>query len=535
MADWLRRGIAVSSVSVFLFAAGAAVGDSASDQRQAEIEALSDLVEAGDAEGSDLLRLAYLLEQQGDGDLAAAVERTGYQIDPTLAIDDAAGPIATPRGAIGPDVVVCNMAQARQWTSPSVGGSGPIENGTIRVYSFGTTSKNVGDQTLDWIEFSQNKPLIAQSVYRMIDGRIEQVGFAWLKHGFCAINTTLCGSCTPAEPGCPDELAPGCSDPYSSSTNGTHSRLGPHAEVNPVTGAHEVFHDTPGTGIDDGRIRLHVDLLTSVSSNPDVRLFFEGAYIHPQDAAAGNAMNNATYIEALVLGAEQDLNPNFVPNEPRIGLPAVYALQEFDPTAMVSAVDVPDDGRFHIASNAVRTGTGSWLYTYAVHNFNSDRAAHAFMVETSAVAAATNPWFKDVEYRDGDGVGGVNYDGTDWSPTIGAETIEWTCPETFAENDNANALRWATTYNFSFETNSPPTERQATITLFKPGSPSEVTAAVLAPQRIPGDVNGDGEIASDDLALLLGSWASDSESTDIDGDGLTGSTDLALLLGSWTP
>jgi len=49
----------------------------------------------------------------------------------------------------------------------------------------------------------------------------------------------------------------------------------------------------------------------------------------------------------------------------------------------------------------------------------------------------------------------------------------------------------------------------------------------------PADLNCDGIVDSTDLALLLGSWGSDSVAADIDGDGSVGSGDLALLLGSW--
>ncbi len=535
----LRVGIAVSAACACLAAAGTA-GDAprrAEPQTEDHLAAISELiehVEHGVAESSDLLRLAWRLERQGRDDLARLFEQSAYETDPSLAPNPDAQVQPTPRGAIGPDVIVCSLAPPRQWTSPSLGGPGPIENGGIRVYSIGTTSKNVGDVTLTWLEGTKLKPLISQSVYRLIDGRIEQIDFSWLKHGFCAINTINCGSCE-GPGGCIDELLPACSDPYSSTTNGTFRYLGPHAEVNPVTGDHLTDHASPGTSIDSGRIRVPVDVLTSASSNPDIRLFLEGAYVHMEDAAAGNALNNATYTEAIVIGPDQDLAPNFIPNNPRIGLPAVYAVQEFDPSAMVVAVDVPADGRFHVASNAVRTDSGAWRYEYAVHNLNSDRAGHAFRVPTCAASTPTNPGFKDIEYRDGNGVGGVNYDGADWSHAISAELIEWVAPETFAENPNANALRFGTTYNFWFETDAPPTQRQAALALFKPADPSEIAVPVLAPQQIPGDLNADGEVGAQDLATLLGVWGAEDETADLNADGVINAADLAALLGNWSP
>lgn len=47
-----------------------------------------------------------------------------------------------------------------------------------------------------------------------------------------------------------------------------------------------------------------------------------------------------------------------------------------------------------------------------------------------------------------------------------------------------------------------------------------------------GDLNGDGEVNSADLAILLGAWG--TPAADLDGDGVTGASDLAILLASWT-
>jgi hypothetical protein len=46
--------------------------------------------------------------------------------------------------------------------------------------------------------------------------------------------------------------------------------------------------------------------------------------------------------------------------------------------------------------------------------------------------------------------------------------------ETFAENPNANAIRWGTMYNFRFDSNRPPQNMNATIGFFKTGAPINV-------------------------------------------------------------
>src|SRR4029077_14948297 len=51
--------------------------------------------------------------------------------------------------------------------------------------------------------------------------------------------------------------------------------------------------------------------------------------------------------------------------------------------------------------------------------------------------------------------------------------------ETFAQNQNANAIRWGTLYNFRFDADQPPQGVNATVGYFKTGSPTMV--AIQAP------------------------------------------------------
>ncbi len=54
-----------------------------------------------------------------------------------------------------------------------------------------------------------------------------------------------------------------------------------------------------------------------------------------------------------------------------------------------------------------------------------------------------------------------------------------------------------------------------------------------APAGIAGDLNGDGAVNAQDLAILLSSWGG-SGIADIDGDGVVDAQDLAILLSAWT-
>ena len=59
-----------------------------------------------------------------------------------------------------------------------------------------------------------------------------------------------------------------------------------------------------------------------------------------------------------------------------------------------------------------------------------------------------------------------------------------------------------------------------------------VTPAGDCPTACLGDLDGDGDVDSADLALLLGGWNGPGAS-DLDGNGTTDSSDLAILLGAW--
>ena len=124
----------------------------------------------------------------------------------------------------GADVAVCTLPEFS--TYPRLG--------DIHSFSLATNSFNVGDEDLQWVSSSSNHPVIAQNMYRIKGGRIEMIGMAWLKHGFCALQQSGCGPCQ-VQGGCLSYLKPGCADPYSSSLNGQQSNLGPRSDVNAST------------------------------------------------------------------------------------------------------------------------------------------------------------------------------------------------------------------------------------------------------------------------------------------------------------
>jgi hypothetical protein len=161
----------------------------------------------------------------------------------------------------------------------------------------------------------------------------------------------------------------------------------------------------------------------------------------------------------------------------------------------------------------------------------------------------------------------VTQDGTDWpgavesgavAGTDAADYVVWRTTQTYQQNQNANALRWGTLYNFRFTANTPPVSGNVDVGLFRPpavGQPESIQIATLVPDEIvvapcAGDtVNGvtfappgDGVIDAADLAFLLGEWGPNPGSpADLVNsvtfqpppDDIVDAADLAFLLGNW--
>lgn len=378
-------------------------------------------------------------------------------------------------GRTGPDVIVGDLQGVTSY--------GAV--GDISAFAIGTTSCNVGDTDLNWIANTDQHPLIGQNIYRLKDGRLEQVGMSWLKHGFFALTQDLCGCNCNNHGG--SVLGVGCSDPYSAPLNGQQGSpgtggLGPRFEVNAYTGAYAFPYSSQGLEGDAiyKRCQVHNSDMDPVLDGGGL-YFMEGHYISPDDAAAGNQNNNASYRPMKLLLVVDTWTAGTAGPTVRED-PAVRAWQDNDPSVVETDVQVPNDGLLILAAKATGLENGMYRYEYALHNLNSDRSGQSFSVPVIAGATIENVGFHDVDYHSGDGIGSVNFDGTDWPATVGATSISWST-DTFATNESANALRWGTLYNFRFDANVLPEIGAGPVTLglFKPGTPTDVTPSTVVP------------------------------------------------------
>ena len=351
----------------------------------------------------------------------------------------------------GADVIVGDIPDRANYAA--VGG--------IDGFSFGTTSCNVGTVPLQWVASTNQHPVIAQNLYRIKGGRFEQIGMSWLKHGFTALAQNLCATCQ--NPGTGSLLGVNCSDPYSASLNGNQSSAGPRNEVNAATG---YFKYPVGTAYPapSGTIARRLQVPSAdidPTQNAGGTYLVEAQYVSPDDAAAGNKNNNASYRAVTFTAGTTagDFNATLSGTTVRTKT-AVEGWALLDPTVSITYYDIPNDGRFIVGKRALALGDGYTRYFYAVHNLNSDRSGKAFTVNFASAANVRGLWFNDVDYHSGE-----PYATTDWLPTVGTNSISWST-EDCATNPNANALRWGTCYSFEFESDTAPIAE--VITPFKP-------------------------------------------------------------------
>ncbi len=385
----------------------------------------------------------------------------------------------------GPDVIVGDLPSLQQFGSA----------GTQVGLAVGTDSCNNGQVDVDWFALPNNDhPIIPMNLYRMSGGtsndeRFEQIGQSWMKHAFAAASANDCGFGCNGVGG--SHLGSGCSDLYTASLNSGQSGLGSRAWANPFTGFFPGSNPNPDNHSGhshDGvshRIRVETDDLNT-TLNQGATYFAEGQYIVPHEYSwcqshpgECNMYNNVSYRQFSVSGGPTNFTFSAVGSTVR-SQPAIMAWAG----ATVSQVE-PDPGNDGIGFMGYKVSNpspGVWHYEYALYNENLDRAVQSFSVPLRPGANISNIDFHAPPQEPGwanDGTqNNQGYSSTPWAVTQAVDSITWNT-ETFAQNQNANAIRWGTLYNFRFDADQPPQETDASVGFFKTGSP--MTVAIQAP------------------------------------------------------
>ncbi len=368
----------------------------------------------------------------------------------------------------GPDLIVGDLT----------GPTNYAVDGAFDAIAIGATHCNLGTTPAAWAFATANHPVTGSALYRWTQvggsSRFEQIGMSWVLHATNgALQQALCCSCTPTGL---DHLGSGCSSASSSAIAGTQSAMGPRWQVDPRTGAFPFPADNPPFSGSSAR-RLRFAVADAIASGPGVRYFAELHTVHPGDAAAGNRANNASWREMSCTGGA---NPSFAfAGATSREQHALRAWQTADP-AVVIAESSGADGEIAVGLRVTDLGGGWWNYEYALENLTYAPSVGAFEVPVGAGVAVRNVGFHDVAHHSGDGPGGVDPDGTDWTAVLGGGRLRWSTDE-FALNPEANALRWGTTYNFRFDASAPPAAGAVLSTRFEPGAPLQTAFGVGVP------------------------------------------------------
>jgi hypothetical protein len=394
-------------------------------------------------------------------------------------------PLRGAAGAHGPDVIVGDIEGVEQFGSA----------GTQVGLAVGTDSCNNGDQPIDWFALPQiDHPVVPQNLYRMSGGannneRFEQIGQSWMKHTFEALEESVCGTCNTSNCQTGTHLCPDCSDPYVAGLNANQNGLGSRAWVNPFTGAFPSGANNHSGHTHDGvshRIRVEVDDLNQ-NLNQGATYFAEAAYITPHEytwcqshPGECNMYNNVSNRQFSVSGTTSF---TFSPVASTMRMqPAITAWASTGATVGQYQPDPGNDGIWFMGYEVSNPSPGVWHYEYALYNENLDRAIQSFSVPLGPGINISNVGFHAPPQEPGwanDGTfNNQGYSSTPWAVTQAADSITWET-ESIAQNQNANAIRWGTLYNFRFDADQPPQATNATVGFFKTGSPMMV--AIQAP------------------------------------------------------
>lgn len=364
----------------------------------------------------------------------------------------------------------------------SVGRTGTFPNG-VSGLAMSTTSCNYGTVDIMWNQpMAETHPVIVQNLYRIYQGRFEQIGWAWLKHGFLSTNSGGCGSCQ--HPGTGTLLGPGCSDTYGTGNNSDPRWLGPREEVNPFTGrwtcrnsyfsgyVNDCVRRNNGTGI--GPVAHRMEVLDSDLNVTGAGFYYEAYYINEGES---NKYNQIGYRRATPSWSGSQWT--FTTNTAMTHGPAINIWGDMRATALPRT-----DGDAIVAVATTSLGGGNFHYEYAVYIHDIDRQIREFIIPVEAGMNVANIGFRDVDLDANN----------QWQSEYSNGRIRWWC-ETYDQNPNANTLKYGRVFNFWFDVNSGPVASAVTLGLFKPGTLPSIEAAVNGPMPpSPAQMSGTVEL-----------------------------------------
>ncbi|MFG0246504.1 MAG: GC-type dockerin domain-anchored protein [Phycisphaerales bacterium JB052] len=415
----------------------------------------------------------------------------------------------------GPDILVSQITGAQSY--------GAIND--YQSFSFGDITCNIGDAPFTYVDSTNQHPVFTSSIYRLRDGRFEQVGLGFVGHTFFPLQSNACDlGCNPASPGM---LGDGCSDTMGAGLAGSQAGLGPRSEVSAYSGDFPY----PFTTINQSGNPVYKRVKAIVGDISDISAmyFVETQYISNEEQTDAARNNNTSYRR---LSFTPGSNTPQLSGDTFAGQAAIYAWQSIEPSVMITPVQIPGDGLVHVASNATDLGDGTWRYDYAVHNLNSERGISSFSIPIGLNRFVSDQSFHDITYLDDVD---SDIDGTDWMLDNMGGYAGWTTGQHFDDNPLANAIRWGTTYSFSMVSPYAPTTKAAELGMFDDDGLDAVVAQIVAPMSGPCriDMNGDLVVNYFDISTFINAFGLEDLNTDFTGDGELNFFDISQFLNEY--
>ncbi len=421
----------------------------------------------------------------------------------------------------GPDIICSDITTGQTY--------GAV--GDYQAYSFGDVTCNVGDAPFTYNANTPDHPVFTSSLYRIQDGRFEQIGMSFVSHTFFPLQSDACGlGCTPGSAGM---LGAGCSDAIGAALAGVQGEMGPRIEVDPWSGQFPYPFSTINQSGDavSKRLKARIEDLSQTSA-----LFFvERQYLSNEELPDARG-NNSSYRRVSFTPATNSPQLQGATFAQR---PAIYAWQDHglgpdmpDKDVVISPVSLPGDGVVYVGSRATALGDGTWRYDYAIQNQNAARGINALRIPIGFNRSVTDPSFRDIEYID---EVDNQIEDTNWNFSITSGFASWDVGVGFDQNPLANAIRWGTAYSFSFVSTQPPAAKAAELGVFDDDGSGPMIASIVAPTSGPcrADMNADGVLNFFDISTWLNAFNGGDLNADFTGDGTFDFFDASAFLNAY--
>ncbi|MEM1081917.1 MAG: hypothetical protein AAGH65_10090 [Pseudomonadota bacterium] len=321
-------------------------------------------------------------------------------------------------------------------------------------------------------------PYLIWNLYRISDGRLEQVGVSGMKYAFLTINVSCTINC--GDGGIPQAsghiLWPGCEDVYGVGNNDNPSDIGPRGEINPRTGVFEstgsFFDQSPpgGNGVQDNgsngpgenRMKVWVEDLQT----PDADYLFESWYVIRDDVDIFNGMGY------------HPMTPNNISgNSWQYGLGTFSQGRAVD--EWVAPGGTPATGEMNVVFSDAEAGhlqllvkaeeiaPERWRYTYVVKNYDVDHGIESFSINSPG---NVSDWY----FHDPD-----QDDTNEWLNNDTGTALVFSAPP-------ANPLLWGQAFTFGFESEGAPVAATIDVELGSTYDGRPVVLNLLGPDRTEG-------------------------------------------------